>query len=71
MHLHGNNGKNDSHQRIVDGSMDWTKLKAVLNSISFSCPIALEVIQNLHFEQLCDFEKYVKDLKKDCLFFLK
>ena len=51
--------------------MDWTKLKAVLNSISFSCPIALEVIQNLHFEQLCDFEKYVKDLKKDCLFFLK
>lgn len=71
LHLHGNDGKRDSHQRIVDGNMDIEGLKTILNSIDLKCPISLEVIQNLRFENYDTFKQYVEALKNDCLMLLE
>lgn len=71
MHLHGNDGKWDYHQRIVDGNIDLVKFKEALQEIKPKCPLSLEVIQNLNFNSYAEFKEYVKLLKEDLLSLVK
>ena len=71
LHLHSNNGIEDEHKRVSEGIVNCQELKKIIKDINCSCPISLEVIQNLHFASLDEFKDYVSLLKKDCEFFIK
>ncbi len=71
LHIHGNDGKGDYHRRVIDGNIDIEKFKNILSEIEFSCPISLEVIQNLDLNTYDQFKEYVELLKQDCLMLIK
>ena len=53
LHLHDNNGKEDTHALPFTGNIDWRKIASDLVSVDYSGAIALEV-QNNGFEEISD-----------------
>ena len=53
LHLHDNNGKEDSHSLPFAGAVDWYKISTKLKSINYNGAIALETL-NKGFENIED-----------------
>ena len=59
LHLHDNDGTEDTHALPFTGKVDWKKVAARLNAIPYSGAIALETL-NQGFEYITDPVEFLK-----------
>ena len=44
VHLHDNNGYEDQHRPVFSGTVDWTRLSAVISASTYAGPLTFEVV---------------------------
>ena len=47
LHVHDNNGKLDSHERIGNGTVPWTKVTSSLNELGFNGTVIVESVREV------------------------